>query len=116
MPAARLEPRPQSVGTAGNGQAGAQTGPFAIRWTNSYWPEEIASGLISADMQGEIEGPFRIQIDELDQTIILLASRRRYGGRQWCVPRHEPSCVGALDAHWSAPVCEPASVGAAGRV
>jgi hypothetical protein len=62
---------------------GAQTGPFAIRWTNSYWQEEIASGLISADMQGETEGSLRIQIGELDQTIILVASPRHYGGRQW---------------------------------
>jgi hypothetical protein len=62
---------------------GAQTGPFAIRWTNSYWQEEIASGLISADMQGETEGSLRIQIGELDQTIILVASRRHYGGGQW---------------------------------
>ena len=32
---------------------GAQTGPFVIRWMNTYWQEEIASGLISADMQRE---------------------------------------------------------------
>ena len=35
---------------------GAQTGPFVIRWTNTYWQEEIASGWISADMQREVEG------------------------------------------------------------
>jgi hypothetical protein len=55
---------------------GAQTGPFTIRWTNTYWQEEIASGLISADMQGKTEGSLHIQIGELDQTIIRVASRR----------------------------------------
>jgi hypothetical protein len=62
---------------------GTQTGPFAIRWTNTYWQEEIVIGLINADMQGEIEGSLRIQIGELDQTIILIALPRHYGGRQW---------------------------------
>ena len=62
---------------------GAQTGPFVIRWTNTYWQEEIATGWISADMQGPVEGWLRIQIGELDQTIILVASLRHYGGRQW---------------------------------
>ena len=62
---------------------GAQTGPFVIRWMNTYWQEEVASGLISADMQREPEGVLRIQIGELDQTIILIASRRHYGGQQW---------------------------------
>ena len=82
---------------------GAQTGPFAIRWTNTYWQEEIAIGLISADMQGEIEGSLRIQIGELDQTIILIALPRHYGGRQWyfMCPSHELSSLGALDASWA---------------
>jgi hypothetical protein len=68
---------------------GAQTGPFAISWRNTCWQEETASGLISADLQGEFEGSLRIQIGELDQTIILVASRRHYGGGQWyisCAP------------------------------
>ena len=33
-------------------------------------------------MQG-VEGSLRIQIGELDQTIILIALPRHYGGRQW---------------------------------
>jgi hypothetical protein len=62
---------------------GAHSGPFVIRWTNTCSQEEIARGLISADMQGGIEGSLRIQIGGLDQTIILIPSLRHYGGCQW---------------------------------
>ena len=62
---------------------GAQTGPFVIRWKNTYWQEEIASGWISANMQGPVEGWLRIQLDALDQWINLIALPRHYGGRQW---------------------------------
>ena len=62
---------------------GATVGPFYIRWFSSYWNEEIASGLISASMEGEREGWLRIQIGNLDQTIILVPCPRHFGGRQW---------------------------------
>jgi hypothetical protein len=62
---------------------GASVGPYFIRWFSTYWDEEIASGLISASMEGEYEGWFRIQIGSLDQRIILLPKVRHFGGRQW---------------------------------
>ena len=62
---------------------GAATGPVGIRWTNSYFDEEVASGIITTDMSGRDEGWFRIQIGQLDQRIILVARPRHFGGRQW---------------------------------
>jgi hypothetical protein len=61
---------------------GSATDPHAIRWMNSDG-EVIASGWISAAMQGEIEGLFQIQIGELEQTITLVTLPRHYGGRHW---------------------------------
>ncbi len=61
---------------------GSATGPHAIRWVNSNG-EVIASGWISADMEGDTEGLFCIRIGELDQRIHLVTLPRHYGGRQW---------------------------------
>jgi len=61
---------------------GSATGPHAIRWVNSDG-EVIASGWISADMQGDTEGWLHIQIGQLDQTITLVTFARHYGGQQW---------------------------------
>src|SRR3954453_1158380 len=61
---------------------GSQTGGRGIRWTHSYWGE-IATGIISADMSGNSEGWFRVQLGNLDQTIVLIARPRHLGGRQW---------------------------------
>jgi hypothetical protein len=54
-----------------------------IRWNNSYTDETIASGVITANMQNDYEGWFRIQLGALDQWIILVAQPRHFGGRQW---------------------------------
>ena len=54
-----------------------------ISWTNNYTGEQIASGFITADMNGPDEGWFRIQIGRLDQRIILASHPRHFGGRQW---------------------------------
>ena len=62
---------------------GAATGPVGIRWRNSYFDEEIASGVITADMSGTGDGWFRIQMEELDQQIFLDACPRHFGGQQW---------------------------------
>jgi hypothetical protein len=62
---------------------GSSVGPYFVRWFNAYWDEEIASGLISAKMEGEYEGWFRIQIGSLDQRIMLVPRPRHFGGRQW---------------------------------
>jgi len=62
---------------------GAATGPLGIKWMNSYFEEEVASGVITADMRGPHEGWFRIQIGQLDQRITLVSYPRRFGGRQW---------------------------------
>jgi hypothetical protein len=50
----------------------AKSGPIGIRWTSAYWDEEIASGIITADMSGTHEGWFRIQLGNLDQIITLV--------------------------------------------
>ena len=63
-------------------QPGAYRGS-GISWTNNYTGEQIASGFITADMNGPEEGWFRIQIGKLDQSIILISRPRHFGGRQW---------------------------------
>jgi hypothetical protein len=40
---------------------GARSGPRGIRWSSDYWGE-IASGFITANMEGNYEGWLRIQI------------------------------------------------------
>jgi hypothetical protein len=62
---------------------GARSGPIGIRWYSTYWEEEIASGVITADMSGEREGWFRIRLGKLEQSIVLIARPRHFGGRQW---------------------------------
>jgi hypothetical protein len=61
---------------------GSITGPHAIRWVSSDG-EAMVSGWISADMRGDVEGVFHIQIGEVDQAITLVPFPRHYGGRQW---------------------------------
>lgn len=63
-------------------QPGAYKGS-GIEWTNNCTGERIASGLITADMSGSVEGWFRIQIGNLDQPIIMVPRPRHFGGRQW---------------------------------
>jgi hypothetical protein len=60
----------------------ANIGSRGIRWTHSYWGE-IASGMISADMSGQNDGWLQVQLGNLDQTIILVARHRHFGGKQW---------------------------------
>jgi hypothetical protein len=54
-----------------------------MRWTHSYTGEEIASGLITANMEGKYGGWLRILIGGLDQRIDLVTHSRHFGGRQW---------------------------------
>src|SRR6516225_3390783 len=61
---------------------GVITGAVGIAWADKYTGDEIASGLITANMSG-IEGWFRIQLGDLDQRILLTTKRRHFGGRQW---------------------------------
>jgi hypothetical protein len=61
---------------------GSATDPHEIRWVNSNG-QVIASGWISADMRGDLEGLLDIQIGEVEQTITLASLSRHYGGRQW---------------------------------
>jgi hypothetical protein len=75
---------------------GARSGPIGIRWYSSYWDEDIASGLITADMSGLHEGWLRIQLGNLDQWIVLVAHSRHFGGRQWyfmCPTMNQPVSV-----------------------
>ena len=72
---------------------GAFTGPVGITWTENG--DEIASGLITADMSGT-EGWFRIKLGHLDQRILLITKRRHFGGRQWyfvCPYTNRPASV-----------------------
>ena len=55
-----------------------------VTWTNA--DEQIASGLITADMSGPDEGWFRIQLGQLDQRINLVSQPRHFGGRQCIHP------------------------------
>jgi hypothetical protein len=74
----------------------AKSGPIGIRWTSTYWDEEIASAVITADMSGTHEGWFRIQLGNLDQWIGLIARPRHFGGRQWyfmCPAMNRPVSV-----------------------
>jgi len=73
---------------------GARTGPVGIRWT--YNGEPWAIGWITADMQGEWDGSFRIWLGNLDQRITLVARPRHYGGYQWyfmCPRMHRRASV-----------------------
>src|SRR5262245_31670096 len=61
---------------------GSATGLHSLRWVNSNG-EVIASGWISADMEGDTQGLFCIRIDDLEQRIALVTLPRHLGGRQW---------------------------------
>jgi hypothetical protein len=63
-------------------RSGTVTGPIGIKWTNTYFDEEVASGSITADLSGA-EGWLRINLGKLDQSIFLVARKRHFGGRQW---------------------------------
>jgi hypothetical protein len=71
-----------SLARGGFIRPGASTGPFVIRWTNSYTDEEIATGIITADMTTD-ESWFRIRIGTLDQRIRLTSLPCHFGGSQW---------------------------------
>jgi hypothetical protein len=62
--------------------AGAST-CAVVRWTNTSTSEEIAKGVITSNMEAKHEGWLRIQLGELDQTIILVPKPRHFGGYQW---------------------------------
>jgi hypothetical protein len=74
---------------------GLRTSAKGIVWISSYWGE-VASGTISADMSGHSEGWLTVELENLNQTIILIARSRHYGGRQWyfmCPVRNRPASV-----------------------
>jgi hypothetical protein len=62
---------------------GAVSGPVGIRWTDSHFDREIASGTIRSDLRGPNEGYLHIQLGSLDQQILVVACKRHFGGRQW---------------------------------
>ena len=54
-----------------------------IRWTDSYYGDERAAGVITADMANPYDAWFRIQIGSLSQLITLTTRPRHFGGHQW---------------------------------
>ena len=63
-------------------QRDARTDQRAIQWTHPH-RGEIASGLVSADMSGPLEGWLYTRIGNFTQVITLEGQPRRFGGRQW---------------------------------
>ena len=61
---------------------GASTSSSVI-WYDSNYGDEIAQGIISADMTGAIAGTFRITFNGWFQEFILETRERHFGGRQW---------------------------------
>ncbi len=54
----------------------------SIRWTHPYW-DEVTIGNIAADLTGERDGWFQIELGDVGQRIALVACSRPFGGRQW---------------------------------
>jgi hypothetical protein len=48
---------------AGLVHPGLRSGPIGIRWSSSYWGE-IASAVITANLEGKYEGWLRIQLGD----------------------------------------------------
>jgi hypothetical protein len=71
-----------SLARSGFIRPGASTGPFVVRWANGYTDEEIANGIITADMTTD-ESWLRVRIGTLDQRIKLTSLPRYFGGLQW---------------------------------
>jgi hypothetical protein len=61
---------------------GCRSGPRGIRWSSDYWGE-IASGVITANLEDKYEGWLRVQLEKLDQQITLIPRPRHFGGHQW---------------------------------
>jgi hypothetical protein len=56
---------------------------FHTSWSNNYTNEQTAIAVMSADMRAKHEGYLRVQMHDLDQTIILTPRARSLGGHQW---------------------------------
>jgi hypothetical protein len=57
--------------------------PRHISWSSSYTGEEIAAAEIMFDLQGEDQGWLSIKLGWREQSVVLLAQPRHFGGRQW---------------------------------
>lgn len=53
-----------------------------IRWSHPYW-DDVATGTIAADLTGDLDGWFQIEVGDVCQRIALRARPRPFGGRQW---------------------------------
>jgi hypothetical protein len=60
---------------------GSRTGPTGIYW--KYPDGTVVRGTVTANMEDNSGGCFRIQLGSLDQSIVLSAKPRHFGGRQW---------------------------------
>ena len=56
---------------------------FHMSWRNSYTNERTAVAVMSAEIRHKHEGYLRIQMRDLEQTIILTPRARGFGGHQW---------------------------------
>jgi hypothetical protein len=79
---------------------GSRTGPTAHYWGNLY-AGEILRATISANMEDGSVGWFRIQLGSLDQSIVLIAKPRHFGGRQWYFSC--PVTKGRVSVLWKPP-------------
>ena len=99
--------------------ANRAAGPSRIEWTNTYTGEEVASGTITADMEGPDEGWLRESKSEsLTQRIDLRAMPRHFGGRQWYF--RCPATQSRCSVLWMPPgarhVLQPSSLAQASRL
>jgi hypothetical protein len=96
---------------------GAKCGA-CIRWTNTYTGEEIAKGALTSNLEGNYEGWLRIQLGDLEQTIILVPKPRHFGGYQWyfvCSVMNRYASVLWMPPG-SQPLLQPSDMGQASRL
>jgi hypothetical protein len=76
---------------------GVRSGPFVMRWTNSYTGELAANAFLTADMRWDQEGTLHIRMADMEQTVILTPRQRKFGSNQWYfMCPHEDRCCSVL--------------------
>ena len=76
-------------------------------------------GVMTSNMEGKYEGWLRLQLGNLDQTIILVPKQATTFWRLSVVfrlPGNELICIGAMEATRSRPLLQPSGLGQASRL